>query len=73
MEWVIYFMIALMAFAPYLGLPVLINSEDAGDPADSIDNASGRNVFPNSDPPNLGREKDDDGPGGGTGPDSTKT
>jgi hypothetical protein len=53
MEWVIYFMIALMAFAPSLGLPILINSEDAGGSTNAINSSSGESMWPNSDPSSL--------------------
>jgi hypothetical protein len=51
MEWVIYFMVALMAFAPSLGLPVLTNSENSGEPAGTIGSGSGQGVHPDSELP----------------------
>jgi hypothetical protein len=66
MEWIIYFMIALMAFAPSSGLPVLINNEDAGGPTNAINSAPSGSMLPDSDPLEL------DGRGGTTGRESSK-
>lgn len=67
MEWVTYFMIVLIAFASCFGWPVLINFEDSDEPTNTIGSGSGGSVPSNPDPPDLGREKDEDGPGGAIG------
>ena len=69
MSLLTYFMIVLVAFTPCLDWSALVDFGDSNGTTDAIGSGPGGGMPPYEDPRDA---IDEDGPGGGVGPDSTR-